>query len=227
MLNFLKAMSISTENFIKTIYALEFSPEGRLKSADLAYRLQISKSAVTDMLRKLRSGGLINYEKYSSPSLTKKGKQMALQIIRKHRLWETFLHKHLNIPWENVHEQAEMLEHASSDYLTDHLDNFMGRPAFDPHGDPIPDADGNFQEVDNQILFSDVSETGFYRISRINDNSTDLLSFFKKHKLNPGNQFEVIDLKNKEKTKIKINKKTIIIDDSLKRNIYITKIKSK
>lgn len=220
-------MSVSTENFLKTIYALEVSPEGRLKSAALADRLQISKAAVTDMLKKLSADGLVYYEKYSSPSLTKKGQQTALQIIRKHRLWETFLHKHLGIPWEKVHAEAELLEHASSDYLTKYLDIFMGQPEFDPHGDPIPDEDGNIPEKDNQILFSDVAETGYYRISRINDNSTELLSFLKKHKLNPGDQFELINLKSKEKVKIKINKKTVLIDPSLQRNIYLTKIKSK
>jgi DtxR family Mn-dependent transcriptional regulator len=214
-------MSISTENFIKNIYALQASPVERLKSSILAERLNISKAAVTDMLRKLKLDGLVHYEKYSAPTLTSKGEKLALSIIRKHRLWETFLNKHLGIPWEKVHQEAELLEHASSDYLTNHLDAFMGYPAFDPHGDPIPDADGNIIEKDKQLLLSKVNETGAYIISRIDDSSEELLKFLKKHKIKPGAKMNVLRISEDNSMTIEHKSKKIKIEKSLCNKLYV------
>lgn len=216
-------MSISTENFIKSIYALQVSPASRFKSSTLAGRLNISKAAVTDMLRKLKSDGLVHYEKYSAPSLTAKGEELALSIIRKHRLWETFLNRHLGIPWEKVHEEAELLEHASSDYLTNHLDAFMGYPAFDPHGDPIPDEQGNIPEKDNQMLLSQLQEKGTYVISRINDSSEELLNFLKKHGLKPGTVVKVLDIAEDNSIIIEHNNIQLKVNKSLCHNLYVIK----
>lgn len=216
-------MSISTENFIKNIYALQVSPASRFKSSTLAGRLNISKAAVTDMLRKLKSDGLVHYEKYSAPSLTAKGEKLALSIIRKHRLWETFLNRHLGIPWENVHREAELLEHASSDYLTNHLDAFMGYPAFDPHGDPIPDEQGNIPVKDNQMLLAEVQEKGTYIISRIDDSSQELLEFLKNHKLKPGARISVLDIAEDNSINIEHKNSSCRIDKSLCSNLYVIK----
>lgn len=184
-------MSISTENFIKTLYQLEESPSKTLSSIELSTKLQISKAAVTDMLKKLGNQELVIYEKYSKPALTDSGKFRALQIIRKHRLWETFLQKHLHIPWEKVHDEAERLEHASTDYLTDYLEKFMNFPSIDPHGDPIPDQSGNLPVMKNQLLLAEVKYSGNYRISRITDYDKNLIDFFKEHKLSPNSQIKI------------------------------------
>lgn len=216
-------MSISTENFIKNIYVLQASPAERFKSSVLAERLSISKAAVTDMLRKLKSEGLVHYEKYSAPSLTSRGEKLALSIIRKHRLWETFLNRHLGIPWERVHQEAELLEHASSDDLTNHLDAFMGHPAFDPHGDPIPDAHGNMPEKDNQLLLSKVQENGAYIISRIDDNSVELLEFLKKHKLKPEAQVNILEITEDNSMIIEYKNKKLRVNKSLCNNLYAIK----
>lgn len=182
-------MSISTENFVKHIYLLADTEGDKLSSSELASRMNISRAAVTDMLRKLHERGLVNYKKYSIPTLTGEGRQKALSIIRKHRIWETFLYKTLEMPWENVHREAEDLEHYSSDYLIDHIDRLMGYPSFDPHGDPIPDSKGNIPTRNEQMLLAKVGQAGYYQITRVIDSSEELLSFMAQCGLNPEDEF--------------------------------------
>ncbi|MGM0613776.1 MAG: metal-dependent transcriptional regulator [Bacteroidota bacterium] len=214
-------MSISTENFIKTIYQLEESPAVKLNSTELAAKLKISKAAVTDMLKKLGDQGLVVYEKYSRPTLTNAGRTWALKIVRKHRLWETFLENHLNIPWEKIHNEAEKLEHASSDYLTDHLEKFMNYPSIDPHGDPIPDKSGNLPYIENQLLLADVKTSGNYRISRITDHDPNLIEFLKKHHLGPDSQIKIKISDNQFPGVIFYKKQKIKITGNLDKMIFV------
>ncbi len=186
-------MSVSTENFIKTIYAMQASPSMRFKSSLLASRLNISKAAVTGMLRKLKSDGLVHYKKYGTPKLTQEGEKMALKILRKHRLWETFLHHNLQVPWEHIHREAEILEHSTSEYLTDKLDEFMQHPGFDPHGDPIPDKNGRLPQMPDHIRLSEITESGSYRISRVMDQENDLVELLNQHSIYPGTTVDVHD----------------------------------
>jgi DtxR family transcriptional regulator, Mn-dependent transcriptional regulator len=136
--------SFTEENYLKTIYHLAASGEGKVTTNALAEKLKTAAASVTDMLRKLSDKKLVNYKKYQGVSLTVSGRKIALKVIRKHRLWEVFLVEKLNFSWDEVHEMAEQLEHVESDELIRRLSVFLGNPNSDPHGDPIPDEDGNF-----------------------------------------------------------------------------------
>ena len=142
-------MSVSTENFIKSIYLLKSDYGLKANSSNLSKQLNISHAAVTDMSRKLAIKGWIVYEKYKEITLTPDGEKMALNIIRRHRLWELFLSSVLNIPVTKVHQEAEILEHQTSDFLIDKIDEYLGKPNFDPHGDPIPDFEGKLPKNNN------------------------------------------------------------------------------
>ena len=134
----------SEEDHIKAVHAL--SADGQAFTKEIADRLRTKASSVTDMLKKLAEQGLLKHEPYHGARLTSKGQVIALQLVRKHRLWETFLVERLGFGWDEVHDVAEQLEHVTSDKLIDRLDEYLGHPAFDPHGDPIPDKHGRFRD---------------------------------------------------------------------------------
>src|ERR1700712_3125592 len=133
--------TLAEENYLKSIFHLSLNDES-VSTNNLAALLNTKASSVTDMLKKLAEKELINYIPYQGVSLTEAGKKIAVNIIRKHRLWEYFLVEKLNFKWDQVHDMAEEMEHISSNELIDRLDSFMGFPKYDPHGDPIPDCNG-------------------------------------------------------------------------------------
>ncbi|MEM6829109.1 MAG: metal-dependent transcriptional regulator [Bacteroidota bacterium] len=139
-------LSFTEENYLKALYHLSDGSESVNTNA-IAEHLQTSPASVNDMIKKLANKSLIGYKKYKGAILLPEGKKSALHIIRKHRLWEVFLVEKLGFKWDEVHEIAEQLEHIKSPLLVERLDQFLGMPAIDPHGDPIPDKDGNIKEV--------------------------------------------------------------------------------
>jgi DtxR family Mn-dependent transcriptional regulator len=149
-------LTYTEENYIKTIYHLSGDDNRDVSTNGISEVLKTKPASVTDMLRKLSEKSFINYVKYQGVTLTKKGRKEALQIIRKHRLWEVFLVDKLKFHWDEVHEIAEQLEHIQSPVLIARLDEFLGNPAFDPHGDPIPDQKGEIT-VRKKYLLSDVA----------------------------------------------------------------------
>lgn len=138
--------SFTEENYLKAIFHLSPKETGSINTNAIADALKTKAASVTDMLKKLSDKNLINYIKYQGVTLTDKGRQTAIQIIRKHRLWEVFLVDKLNFKWDEVHDLAEDLEHINSTKLINSLEAFLGYPKFDPHGDPIPDIDGVLKE---------------------------------------------------------------------------------
>lgn len=144
--------SQTVENYIKAIFQISEKEGGMVSTSDLALHLGTTAASVTDMLKKLADQKAILYQRYKGVNLTHDGNAMAIQLIRKHRLWETFLHSKLDISWDEVHEIAEELEHVKSKILIDKLDQFLGNPKFDPHGDPIPDSHGKFTLRSQQPL---------------------------------------------------------------------------
>ena len=148
--------TLSEENYLKAIYHLSTEEEETVSTNSLAERLQTTAASVSDMLKKLAKKELIEYKKYQGVNISEKGKRVALQIIRKHRLWEVFLVEKLSFNWDEVHEIAEQLEHIDSPILVKRLDEFLGYPKFDPHGDPIPDERGEFQAMP-QITLSEMA----------------------------------------------------------------------
>lgn len=144
-------LSRSEEDHIKAVHALN-QTGANASTTDIAERLGIKASSVTVMLKKLAEKGLMKHEPYHGVMLTPKGSTAALKLVRKHRLWETFLVQRLGFGWDEVHDVAEQMEHVSSDKLTNSLDDYLGNPVFDPHGDPIPDRNGKITKRDIRPL---------------------------------------------------------------------------
>src|SRR5262245_8863176 len=144
-LNFSAMSNQSTEDYIKSIYRLQTGKKTVLTSV-LAKHLKIGDGSVTDMIKRLSEKKLIHYEPYQGVTLTEAGKRLALKMVRRHRLWEMFLVRYLGYSWHEIHDEAERLEHVTSDVLESRLDKVLGYPKVDPHGDPIPDVHGELRD---------------------------------------------------------------------------------
>lgn len=177
--------SFTEENYLKTIYAISLRQEGDVSTNALAEVTATKAASVTDMLRKLADKELIHYKKYQGVRLTEEGERLALQIIRRHRLWEVFLVDKLGFGWDAVHDIAEELEHIRSDELTARLDAFLDHPQFDPHGDPIPTQAGLMPETEYRKL-SDVSEGEAVRLMGVLEHSTAFLQHLDRCQLTLG-----------------------------------------
>lgn len=151
--------TLAEENYLKTILNISLNTNKKVSTNEISNVLKTSPASVTDMLKKLLDKELVEYEKYKGVELSNKGKQYAINILRRHRLWETFLVEHLGFNWSEVHEIAEELEHIKSTKLIDKLDTFLDYPKFDPHGDPIPCKEGVIPNVKSTSL--DQMEVGF------------------------------------------------------------------
>lgn len=181
--------SSSKENYLKAIFHLQQEQETVTTNA-LAEALQTRPASVTDMLKKLKSQKLLQYEKYYGVKLTAEGKKVALHIIRKHRLWELFLVEKLHFGWEEVHEIAEELEHISSKKLVDQLEIFLEYPQCDPHGDPIPDINGKMPSL-QQLAVTDLPINSIAVVNGISDQSQDMLELLKHKNIHIGTRIEV------------------------------------
>ncbi len=180
----------SEEDHLKAVHALV--QEGAAAGTkDLADRLGTRSSSVTVMLKKLAAKGLLKHEPYYGVKLTAKGKAAALKLVRKHRLWETFLVDRLGFGWDEVHEVAEQLEHVRSEKLTEKLAEYLGDPAYDPHGDPIPDRAGNMPLRDVKAL-SDCNAAARVRIVAVEDGSDALLQLLAQKGIGIGKVFTLV-----------------------------------
>jgi DtxR family Mn-dependent transcriptional regulator len=181
--------SSSKENYIKAVFHLQQEQENVTTNA-LAEALQTKPASVTDMLKKLKTQKLLQYEKYRGVKLTAEGKKVAMQIIRKHRLWEFFLVEKLQFGWEEVHEIAEELEHISSKKLIDRLDAFLDFPRSDPHGDPIPDINGKMPVLQQSaVSVMPTGSTG--TVNGISDQSAEMLDLLKHKNIQLGTRLEI------------------------------------
>lgn len=182
-------VSSSKENYIKAIFHLQ-EEDGIVTTNALARQLETRAASVTDMLKKLKTQKLLLYEKYQGFKLSPEGRKLALQIIRKHRLWEFFLVEKLHFGWEEVHDMAEELEHITSKKLVDRLDEFLGFPKSDPHGDPIPDSSGKVS-LKKQISLIELKVNIPAVVSNISDQSTEMLDLLRHKGLAIGTRVEV------------------------------------
>jgi len=148
----MQVLSYTEENYLKGIFKLTIEVDDKSEAGtnEIANHLGIKPASANDMLKKLKDKKLIQYERYGKSSLTKEGKKLAIEIVRKHRLWESFLFEKLAFNWDEVHEVAEQLEHIQSKKLIDKLDQFLNYPSTDPHGDPIPNAKGEWPTIKNK-----------------------------------------------------------------------------
>lgn len=214
-------MTISEENYLKVIYHLSLvSPKGVNTNA-IAGMLETKASSVSDMLKKLATKELVSYQKYQGVLLTDKGIRIAKMIVRKHRLWEVFLVEKLHFSWDEVHEIAEELEHIKSEKLINKLDSFLDFPAFDPHGDPIPDVNGDVKKVD-KLLLSDSELNKEYRCVGVKDSSSDFLKYLDKQKIALGSTFFVKEKEDFDDTLlVEVNAKEISISHKIANNLYV------
>jgi DtxR family transcriptional regulator, Mn-dependent transcriptional regulator len=214
-------MTISEENYIKVIYHLSLvSPKGVNTNA-IAGMLDTKASSVTDMLKKLSDKDLVSYQKYQGVTLTDKGFFSAKMIVRKHRLWEVFLVDKLGFSWDEVHEIAEELEHIKSEKLINKLDAFLGFPVADPHGDPIPDANGVIKKIEKQLL-SEVEINESFHCVGVKDSSTDFLKYLDKQKIALGSVVKVIDKEDfDDMLTVEIDGKRLTISNKIANNLYV------
>ena len=187
-----KAPSSSVGDYLKAIW--EVGGSGAASTKDVADWLSISSASVSNMFVRLREMGLAEYERYQGASLTEAGREEALRLLRRHRLIETFLLKHLAYSWQEVHEEAERLEHVVSDTFTERLAEVLGYPAHDPHGDPIPAADGTL-ETEDSIPLAAATNGQRVRISRVGHKDASMLDYLGKHELVPGRMLTVREVR--------------------------------
>ena len=212
--------SQSEEDYLKALYHLEMDFDS-VSTNSIADYLDMKPSSVTDMLKKLAEKKFINYQKYKGTSLTKKGKLIALSIIRKHRLWETFLVDKLGFGWDQVHIIAEQLEHIKYEELIENLDNFLGNPKYDPHGDPIPNKDGEIEKMNQKLLVElKASQKGI--ITGVKKGTASLLNYLDKEKVKLGDSIKVIEILEFDGTYIvEINKRKLTFSEKICQNLLL------
>jgi len=217
MLNY----TTSEENYIKAIYHLQ-KVDGMVTTNELAAELQTKPASITDMMKKLKVKKLLNYQPYQGFRLTADGTKVALGIIRRHRLWEFFLAEKLKFTWDEVHEVAEDLEHVSNKKLIDKLDEYLGFPRIDPHGDPIPDANGKI-EISKKICITELAVNTISTVASVSDHSSEILELLEHKKIAIGTKVEVkkkFEFDNS--LEIKINRRPVItISEQLAKNIFV------
>ena len=212
--------SISEENYIKSIYHLQVINE-RVNAKMLSVAVNTKGASVTDMLKKLHKKKLVDYQPYKSFILTDTGRKMALDVVRKHRLWEFFLVNKLGFKWDQVHEIAEDLEHINSLELINRLDLYLDYPSFDPHGDPIPNSKGKMTDIKQHNL-TEITIKKVYTVSYIKDQSTAMLDLLKHYQISIGTRLKVFKRFDFDgSVEIKIDKlPDAIISNQVAKNIY-------
>ncbi len=184
--------TLSEENYLKIIYNLDKQGLKKITPTAISEALNNNPASVVDMLRKLVDKKLLQYEKSKGVKLTEKGRNVAIIVVRKHRLWEVFLLEKLGYGWEEVHEMAEQLEHVQHAELADRLDKFLGFPEYDPHGDPIPKANGE-TAVTYKTVLAEIPEGGSCRVVAVKDTSPSFLQYLKKLDIGIGTKITMIE----------------------------------
>jgi len=214
-------MTFSEENYLKAIYHLTANLDSEVSTNAIAEMMETKASSVTDMLKKLAEKDLVNYKKYQGVSLTENGKLAAKMIVRKHRLWEVFLVDKLDFSWDEVHDVAEQLEHIKSEKLINKLDDFLGNPTEDPHGDPIPDAQGRIIAIEKQLL-SELHANQSGICVGVKDNSPDFLKYLDKQQIGLGTKIEVVSKEAFDLSlKIKVNETEFAISNKIASNLFV------
>ncbi len=214
--------TFTEENYLKAIFKLSNESETVVSTNALASKLGTSAASVSDMLRKLSDKKLISYKKYQGVTLTTKGTSVAVQIVRRHRLWEMFLVEKLNFKWDEVHDIAEELEHIKSEKLIAHLDEFLGFPEADPHGDPIPDQNGKFGKLKTKQLTS-ADQGSKVKMCGVIDHTPSFLQYLDSLGIAIGDTIQVQEISDYDNSlKVKVNKKAgIFLSFQVGKNIVV------
>jgi DtxR family Mn-dependent transcriptional regulator len=214
-------MTYSEENYLKAIYHLSVFQKKGVNTNAIAKMVDSKASSVTDMIKKLAEKNLVQYQKYQGVVLTPEGLQAAKMIVRKHRLWEVFLVEKLDFSWDEVHDVAEELEHIQSEKLINKLDEFLGFPTEDPHGDPIPNAKGEIKKIDKKLL----SELKVHQASicvGVKDSSADFLKYLDKLQIALGSSIEIMSVEQFDQSMtIKVNTTVTTISHKIASNLFV------
>jgi|ERR1035437_1092268 DtxR family Mn-dependent transcriptional regulator len=217
--------TFTEENYLKAIYKIAEEGDGFITTNDIARKINTTAASVTDMLIKLSKKKLIKYKKYYGVSLTDFGKKIALSVIRKHRLWEMFLVKILKFKWDEVDDVAEQLEHIRSEKLVQHIDKFLRFPKFDPHGDPIPDANGKIIfSKEKPSPLSDAKHDKNCTVTGVIDHSVSFLQLLDKSGIVLGSKIKVKAVQPYDKSlSLLLNgKKRMFISNQIAKNILVS-----
>ena len=213
--------TFTEENYLKAILSLSLLEEELVSTNSIATEMNTSAASVSDMLKKLQEKELIIYKKYKGVSLNKQGKSIAINIMRKHRLWETFLVKKLDFNWDEVHEIAEQLEHIKSEKLIDKLDSFLNYPKFDPHGEVIPTKEGTIPQTE-RVLLSEIEENTNGIVLGVTLDETSFLQYLNKLEIEIGTEIQIFDRIDFDKSvNICINNKKQNISNELAKHLLI------
>lgn len=188
-------LSYTEENYLKALLMLSFQNEERPEAGtnEMAAYLGVKPATATDMLKKLKEKELVSYQKYGKILLTELGRKKGIAILRKHRLWETFLYEKLDFSWDEVHEVAEQLEHIHSEKLVNKLEEFLDYPDFDPHGDPIPKANGDIPVID-KVLLAEINANEKCKVVAVRDTSALFLQYLEKLNITIGTKIKVLEI---------------------------------
>jgi DtxR family Mn-dependent transcriptional regulator len=213
--------SLSKENYLKAIFHASQQIKGSVPTTAISKKVGAKPSSVTDMVQKLNEEGLLEYQKYKGVTLSEAGNKAALQVIRKHRLWESFLVTHLNFNWDEVHQVAEQLEHIQSDKLINELDRFLDFPTRDPHGDPIPNRAG-YMKTSNKKLLVDMKVNQLGVCVGVKDNSSEFLQYLDKRNIGLGTRLMVLHHEHFDGSlHLQTDTSTLMISSKIAQNIYV------
>jgi DtxR family Mn-dependent transcriptional regulator len=217
--------NISKEDYLRVIYK-SLEDYETINPTMIAEQLGVSNAAVTDMLRKLTREKYVNYTPYKGIQLLEKGKAEAVKLVRRHRIWETFLYRVVGLPYHQIDQEAENLEHSSSDDLIDKLEEIMNYPEFDPHGHPIPSKNGKIPKQKKVISLDKLEVNNSGIIQRVNDHSKDLLKYLYESGLVVGNKITVLEKRSFDNSMVvKVESKQQTISEKISQNIFVEKLK--
>ncbi len=218
--------NISTEDYLSVIYKHR-DEKDEIKATAISEKLSISNAAVTDMLRKLSKEGYIIYERYKGIKLTKEGESYAKNMVRRHRIWEVFLHQIVGMQWDEVHDEAHKLEHSASDKLINRLEEMLDFPEFDPHGDPIPAKDGSIPKQKKSIPLTMLKKNQLGRVTRVNDFDNSFLRYISKIGIELEKEIFIKEILEFDHSMlVLINKKEMNLSATLAANIFVEVIKN-
>jgi DtxR family Mn-dependent transcriptional regulator len=216
-------LSFTEENYLKSLIHLTlFSKDkNEVGTNELATNLSVKPATVNDMLKKLKEKNLVDYKKYGKISLTESGRLFGMNVIRKHRLWETFLVEKLSFSWDEVHEVAEQLEHIQSSKLVDSLEALLEYPKYDPHGDPIPNAKGEI-ELTLRITLDEMNVMSTNKVVAVKDNSSEFLQYVNRLNLKIGDEIHLISKESYDDLlTIEIHGKQHVVSQKFAQNIFV------
>ncbi|MCB0729508.1 MAG: metal-dependent transcriptional regulator [Ignavibacteriae bacterium] len=218
--------TISKENYLKAIYLLTRENGNRISTSVLANDLCVTNAAISDMANKLSKQGFVEYKKYKGIKILSKGKKIAVDILRKHRIWELFLVETLGYDWGDVHLEAEKLEHCTTNNLIDRIDEYLNFPAADPHGAPIPNKEGNYRIQTDDTIMSECEIGKNYTVTRVNDRNSDLMNYLSQIKISLNKEIKIIDKLNFDNSIIvEIDGINHSLSEILVNNIYLKESK--